>query len=294
MNFLPSAIHDQIIKFLQSRSKIPAKIISSGQLTGGSINNALKLETSQGLFFLKFNKASRFPQMFEKEAKGLSLLHKAAEIDIPEVLQFGEAGDDSYLLLTYVSSSGMRANFWEIFGERLAALHKHKSEKFGIDHDNYMGSLQQSNRFHDKWVDFFIHQRLEPQVRLAREAGEIGKSTVSAFERLYNRLDKIFPPTLPSLVHGDLWSGNYMVNHQGEPCLIDPAVYFGHPEVDIAMSTLFGGFSQAFYDAYNDHNPLENGWRNRSDIYNLYPLLIHVNLFGGSYAHQVQRIVGRF
>lgn len=294
MDFLPSSIHNQIINFLQSRSKIPARIISSGQLSGGSINQALKLETSQGLFFLKYNKASRFQQMFEKEAKGLSLLQKTSVIDVPEVLLTGEAGDYSFLILSYVSSSGMRANFWELFGERLAALHKHKLEKFGLDHDNYMGSLQQSNRFHDKWAEFFIHQRLEPQVRLAREAGEIDKNTVSTFERLYNRLDEIFPPTRPSLVHGDLWSGNFMINHLGEPCLIDPAVYFGHPEVDIAMSTLFGGFSQAFYDAYNDHNPLEKGWRNRSDIYNLYPLLIHVNLFGGSYANQVQRIVGRF
>jgi fructosamine-3-kinase len=294
MNFLPSAIHDQIIYFLQSRSNVPATIISTGQLSGGSINNALRLETNQGIFFLKYNKASRFPQMFEKEAKGLDLLRTAGEMDVPEVLMTGEAGEDSFLLLSYVSSSGMRGNFWEIFGERLAALHKHKSEKFGLDHDNYMGSLQQSNQFHDRWAEFFIHQRLEPQVRLARETGEIGKNTVSAFERLYTRLDEIFPPIKPSLIHGDLWSGNFMVNHLGEPCLIDPAVYFGHPEVDIAMSTLFGGFHQAFYDSYNYHHPLEKGWRNRLDIYNLYPLLIHVNLFGGSYAHQVERIVGRF
>jgi fructosamine-3-kinase len=117
---------------------------------------------------------------------------------------------------------------------------------------------------------------------------------VSAFERLYRRLDEIFPVTLPSLIHGDLWSGNFMVNKQGCACLIDPAAYYGHPEADIAMSTLFGRFDDKFYDAYLDYNPLEKGWRERLDIFNLYPLMVHVNLFGSGYLPPVRSIVGRF
>jgi len=294
MNLLPSAVQQQILQFLQSLTNQPGEIISTKPLSGGSINNALKVETNQGVFFLKYNKAARFPQMFEKEAKGLNVLRNTGTIDVPEVLHAGEAGDRAYLLLSFINSSGMSPDFWELFGKRLTALHSHTTAQFGLDHDNFMGSLYQSNHFHEKWDEFFIHERLEPQVRMAREAGEIGKTTVSSFERLYTKLNELCPPAKPSLVHGDLWSGNFMVNHLGEPCLIDPAVYFGHPEVDIAMSTLFGGFSQAFYDAYNDNNPLEKGWRNRLDIYNLYPLLVHVNLFGGGYLHQVQRIIGRF
>lgn len=294
MDLLPIAIRQHILQFLTSRTNQSVALISSKPLSGGSINNAFQIETSVGNFFLKYNTASKFPQMFQKEARGLELLRNTAAIDVPEVLQTGETGGQAYLLLSCIKSSHTAPDFWEIFSKRLAALHANHALQYGLDHDNYMGSLPQSNRFHEKWDDFFVHERLVPQVKIARDAGEIGQTMVAAFERLYTKLNEICPPSKPSLVHGDLWSGNFMVNHLGEPCLIDPAVYYGHPEVDIAMSTLFGGFSQSFYDAYNDHHSLEKGWRNRSDIYNLYPLLIHVNLFGGGYAHQVQRIVGRF
>jgi protein-ribulosamine 3-kinase len=157
-----------------------------------------------------------------------------------------------------------------------------------------MGSLYQHNTFHNRWINFFIQERLERQVRLARDRGNISSADVSAFERLYKKLEEIFPETKPSLVHGDLWSGNFMINENGLPSLIDPAVYYGHPEVDIAMSTLFGGFADSFYETYNQSNPLEKGWQQRLDYYNLYPLMIHVNLFGESYLRAVRRIIQKF
>ncbi len=291
---LPQPIHQSVINYLNKTGSAKAEILSAYPLSGGSINDAFQIETNKGNFFLKYNNASKYPEMFGKEAKGLSLLRDAGEIDVPEVLHNSEAGQDAFLLLEYIGSSGQATDFWEDFGKSLATLHGHHNQRFGLDHDNYMGSLYQNNNFHDGWAGFFIEERLERQVKLARENGAIGRGLVSGFERLYRRLDEIFPETAPSLIHGDLWSGNFMVNAKGRACLIDPAVYWGHPEIDIAMTTLFGGFNSSFYEAYNRHNPLEKGWQNRLDIYNLYPLMVHVNLFGGGYLASVERIIGRF
>jgi fructosamine-3-kinase len=291
---IPRQIQDAVLEFLSKRFAVAVEISSTRPVSGGSINEAFQIKTNFGSYFLKYNNASRFPQMFEKEAKGLSLLRSAGEIYIPEVIYHAETGRDAFLLLEFIDSANQIEIFWEDFGKRLAKLHNHKGDRFGLDHDNYMGSLHQFNNFHDNWIEFFIHERLERQIKLARENGAIGRNDVSAFERLYKRLDEIFPETLPSLIHGDLWSGNFIVNGKGAACLIDPAVYYGHPEIDIAMSRLFGGFDIRFYESYIEYNPLEKGWEKRLDIYNLYPLMVHVNLFGGSYLGSVQEIIGRF
>ncbi|HPA13528.1 MAG TPA: fructosamine kinase family protein [Bacteroidales bacterium] len=263
-------------------------------LSGGSINEAYRITKGKERFFLKYNHADLYPGMFEKEAAGLKMLHTTGEIDVPEVIHFGNSGDYSFLLLTYIEQGKEKSNFWMEFAKQLAALHSHKAPQFGLDYDNYMGSLYQHNTFHNRWINFFIQERLERQVRLARDRGNISSADVSAFERLYKKLEEIFPETKPSLVHGDLWSGNFMINENGLPSLIDPAVYYGHPEVDIAMSTLFGGFADSFYETYNQSNPLEKGWQQRLDYYNLYPLMIHVNLFGESYLRAVRRIIQKF
>lgn len=291
---LPDQITSSVADFLKTYLSEFDAISGVAAVSGGSINSACRFIAGSRRFFIKYNNASRYPAMFEKEAAGLELLRKAGEIDVPEVIHVNEAGNHAYLLMSYIDSAAEEPHFWQNFGKQLAALHSHKAEKFGLDHNNYMGSLSQSNRFHHAWKDFFVQERLEPQIRLARENGEIGKTDVAAFERFFKRLDEIFPQTQPSLVHGDLWSGNFMVNNRGKACLIDPAAYYGHPEVDIAMSTLFGGFSSQFYDAYCRHNPLEKGWRERMDYYNLYPLMVHVNLFGQSYLGSVRRIINKF
>lgn len=292
---LPEPIEKSVNEFLnQHNEEASAEIHSTQPVSGGSINSAYRLKTSHGDYFLKYNHAGRYPDMFEKEARGLKLLLDPKVISVPEVLLAGEAGEHAFLLLEYMDSAREADDFWDDFGKNLAALHAVKSERFGLDHDNYMGSLYQHNNLHDDWTEFFIMERLERQVKLAREEGNLGRSDVSGFERLYRRLGEIFPPTEPSLIHGDLWSGNFMTDASGRACLIDPAVYYGHPEIDIAMSTLFGGFSPQFYESYKEHNPLEKGWRDRLEIYNLYPLMVHVNLFGGGYLSSVQRVLRRF
>jgi len=291
---IPASIAEKIAGFLQTNNGRPALIISDHQVSGGSINQSFQIKTNQGIFFLKFNDAFRFPLMFQKEANGLDLLRNTGSVCVPEILLAGKAENYTFLLMEFINSAPMKEDFWDDFGKSLAALHSFKSGKFGLEYDNFMGSLEQKNHFHDNWSEFFVRERLEPQVRLARENGTLSKTESEAFSKMYPKLGSIFPETVPSLLHGDLWSGNFMVNQNGKVCLIDPAVYYGHPEIDIAMTTLFGGFAKRFYEVYNHHHPLEKGWQNRLDLYNLYPLMIHVNLFGGSYMASVKRILNRF
>jgi fructosamine-3-kinase len=155
-----------------------------------------------------------------------------------------------------------------------------------------MGSLKQSNKKHTTWSAFFVEERLKKQVSLS--SGYFSTSDHTAFERLYGRLDKLLPVESPAMLHGDLWGGNYMVASDGKPCLIDPAVYYGHREADIAMTTLFGGFDDSFYTSYDQEYRLEKGWQERLDIFKLYPLLIHLNLFGSGYLESILSILRRF
>jgi protein-ribulosamine 3-kinase len=187
-----------------------------------------------------------------------------------------------------------KTNYWKDFAQKLAQLHKNTAPIFGLDHDNYIGSLPQSNRQTQKWTDFFISQRLEPLVTKAVASGLLDSQTAQRFDRLFSKLDQLIPEEKPALLHGDLWSGNVMTDEHGEVCLIDPAVYYGHREVDLAFSTLFGAFHGEFYEAYNEAFPLEKGWKQRIDLFNLYPLLVHLILFGRSYYHQVISTLEKF
>ena len=284
----------EIEKTLSKFVNTPVIIDSFSHVGGGSINDTYKVNSNEGTFFVKKNSASLYPQMFEKEALGLKILNNAKTIELPEVIAYGESGNDSFLILKFINSRSKSDSFWDDFGRQLASLHKNSDKHFGLNHDNYIGSLHQSNNKHDKWSDFFREERLEKQVRLSRNNGAIDAGTVTAFDRFYARLENIFPSEPPALLHGDLWGGNFMVSEKGNPVIIDPAVYYGHREMDLGMSKLFGGFDQQFYNSYNTHYPLENGWKERLDYCNLYPLLVHVNLFGGGYLQSVKTILRKF
>ena len=281
-------------EILTSSLKEEVRIFSFRAVGGGDINAAYKLETNYYPLFVKMDSASRYPEMFVKEASGLRLLAQANCIRTPKVILEGEHLDKSFLILEYLESKRPQNDFWFKLGSGLAKLHMNTSDQFGLDDSNYIGSLRQFNDFKDDWLSFFIEERLLRQIKLAKDSNSIDNTVLSAFERLFKVLNEIIPEEPVALLHGDLWSGNYMVDEVGDPVLIDPAVYYGHREMDLAMTCLFGGFSSDFYKFYNETYPLEKGWESRMDICNLYPLLVHLNLFGSSYLHQVNSILRRF
>jgi fructosamine-3-kinase len=263
---------------------------------GGCINAAYRVITGSGSYFIKLNKSDAYPGMFEAEAKGLELLAASTDLIIPRVVDTGsDAGSGiSYILLEWIEAGVRGHSFWRQFGISLAKMHRHSSEYFGLGHDNYIGSLPQSNTRAVSWPAFFITSRLQPQLKLAVENGLVDPALQKKFELLFEKIGHIFPAEPPALLHGDLWNGNFMASAGGAACLFDPAVYYGHREMDLAMSRLFGGFDEDFYAAYMEAYPLQPGWQQRVDLCNLYPLLVHVNLFGAAYVNQVRAVLEKF
>lgn len=289
-NDLKKAIEDQ----LSEHTGASQKIISSLPMGGGSINDAFELQTNEGKFFLKVNSASRYPEMFRREMQGLQALREPGVIQVPEPKLVGEENDVAWIVMEHIEKGHYGESFRDNFGFQLASLHKVRAGSFGFENDNYIGSLSQKNDRLELWGEFFVNMRIEPLVRQARDAAMLDNGSVASFEKLYLKLDSFFPEEPPSLIHGDLWSGNFMANKKGEPVIYDPAVYYGHREMDIGMSRLFGGFDRQFYESYNDHFPMESGWEERIEVANLYPLMVHVILFGGSYLYDVKSILKRF
>jgi len=288
---IPEHLLSDIQRIIDEIAGTHTEISSFKPVSGGDINQAFHFRTQSGSYFLKYNDAGRFPRMFETEALGLKLLKKPNAPRVPAVIATGESGLHSWLLLEYIPQGSYGKNFWDDFGSALAQLHKNSHESFGLDHDNYIGSLPQSNNNHQTWPEFFIVERLGKQLEMAHKKGFVDSSLMRNFENLFKAIPSIFPQEPPALIHGDLWSGNFMCDSNGNPCIVDPAVYYGFREMDIAMSKLFGGFAGRFYEAYNDTFPMAPGWQQRLDICNLYPLLVHVNLFGGGYLGSVKGIV---
>ena len=261
---------------------------------GGCINNGGRLLTSSGEIFIKWNSARKYPRMFEAESYGLSQLAVHSPLRVPRVFDVIKTGEYQILLLELILEKKRNTNYWYNLGEGLAATHKTTDATFGLLYDNYIGSLPQNNAKSDSLVEFYVKSRFMPQLELARQSDLLTKQDGAMFEKLFTRLNEILPQQNPALLHGDLWSGNIMCDEQGQPVLIDPAIYFGAPEADLAMTRLFGGFDTKFYEAYFAASELPTGIEERIEIYQLYPLLVHVNLFGRSYASQVREILSRF
>ncbi|MFW6019026.1 MAG: fructosamine kinase family protein [Bacteroidales bacterium] len=291
---LHKSIRKEAENILKTYFNEPITINKATSVSGGSINDSWRLETNDETFFLKSNKSDRYPGMFEKEAKGLQILRDTRTVYIPEIIGTGKAEHYSFIVMEYIHPGSRRNDFWSDFAYKLAQMHQNTNDQFGLDHDNYMGSLPQYNKYHENFYDFFILERLEPQLRLAHDNEKMNQGHVQKFEQLYKELKNIIPEEKPALVHGDFYNGNLIISENGTATIVDPAIAYSHREVDIAMSTLFGDFDQEFYNSYNAHLPLENGWEERIPIFNLYLLLIHVNLFGIAYLSSVERIIKDF
>jgi len=268
-----------------------ARVEAASPVSGGDINEAWEVRLGDGRRIFAKTNPSADPAMFPAEARGLEWLSEAGALRVPEVL----ASSAELLALEYLEPAAPRSGFDDALGRGLAALHRFGAPSFGLDHDNFIGRLPQPNASLPRWSDFFRERRLEVQLRAASQSGHIDASLRSAFERLFSRLDdRVGPDEPPARLHGDLWGGNLHIDEQGSPCLVDPAVYGGHREMDLAMMRLFGGFSARVFEAYAEAYPLAPGHADRVALYQLYPLLVHVNLFGGSYVGSVRRALSRY
>ena len=282
-------------------------IAQTDRLSGGDINKAyaLTLNTGDRIFMKANSKANA--DFFTAEAAGLSAIASTKTIATPEILCTGtDDGEDvgySFLLLKFIKSAKARDDYWEVLGQELAALHKADTKalcpdsascnSFGFFQDNFIGARPQINTPDPSWISFFRDNRLAPQFKAADSY--FSQQEKNKITKLLDHLDKfLIEPDHPSLLHGDLWSGNVMCGPQGKAVLIDPAAYIGHAEADLAMTQLFGGFPQKFYDAYYSENPLQPGYEDRRDLYNLYQLLNHLNLFGPTYLGPVLSIVDEY
>lgn len=258
---------------------------------GGCINNACVIEGAGQRYFVKHNEADRLP-MFEAEMEGLRELAQASAVRVPAPICCGCAADRAFLVLEHIEFGDDRLGAMALLGEQLAALHRLPRPHFGWTRDNTLGSTPQRNTPSSDWLAFWYEHRLGFQLALAREHGA-SRRLLDKAGRLSTDAGAFFQgyAPRPSLLHGDLWSGNADTDTEGRPVLFDPAVYYGDREADIAMTELFGGFSTRFYQAYRDAFPLDPGYGVRKTFYNLYHVLNHFNLFGGGYGPQAEQMV---
>jgi len=284
----------------QHLSKIlgkPIQFTKKISVSGGCINQTWKItDTQNNHWFIKTNSPA-LEDMFRNEADGLNKINKSESIRVPDAITYGSAPDFSYLILEYIT---MQAQInQKSTGAQLAQMHrfhnpsKNSGKQFGWPCDNTIGSTPQSNKFKDSWIEFWKNERLLYQLNLAKSKGYSYKAYDNGL-KLANNLSLFFTnyQAKPSLLHGDLWSGNCASDMGSNPVIYDPAAYYGDREADIAMTELFGGFSTAFYDAYNANYALDSGYKTRKTLYNLYHILNHFNLFGGDYASQATSMTG--
>ena len=268
----------------------PFDVEKTSSISGGCINQAYCIEDDKHSFFVKLNKTESL-QMFEAEATGLQEIKNSHTLRVPTPVCWGRNEANAWLVLEYIEMDNTTKNGSAALGTGLAEMHRISFEKFGWVQNNTIGSTPQINKFSLDWIQFWRKHRLGYQLQLAKTNGYTGK-ILKQGEYLMAELDAFFPgiPQVASLLHGDLWSGNYSYDLAGCPVLYDPAPYYGDRETDLAMTELFGGFSTTFYAAYCEAYPLDPGYKIRKTLYNLYHILNHLNLFGRSYLHQAEHM----
>ncbi|MGI9530094.1 fructosamine kinase family protein [Lutimonas sp.] len=273
--------------------RLSSSILSFTRLSGGDINQVYLCATEKESFVVKANDNERFPKMLKKEAQGLDLLRQG-KVQTPKTIDQFDFQDRQFLVVEFIEEGPTNDYFWKRFGQVLSELHQQSVSVFGLEYDNYIGSLSQDNSQEPLWEKFFVERRISPLVKNAFDNGLLDRGHLQNFQEFYKKFSDLVPVEKPSLLHGDLWSGNLLCSKEGQPVFIDPAVYYGHREMDIAMTYMFGGFNPLYLAAYNEQCPLEQGWENRMEIHNLYPTLVHLNLFGSSYRSGVERVLKKY
>ncbi|MCB0667571.1 MAG: fructosamine kinase family protein [Saprospiraceae bacterium] len=261
---------------------------------GGDISTAYRITTARHDFFVKVNHGSDASGMFEAERAGLELIRNTGAIRTPEVINLDHFEDGAFLILENIQSKSPSGEDLRNFGIQLAHLHQKSFENYGGNAANFIGSLPQPNEWSDDWPDFYMVCRLLPQLNMAAERKFLQRKEIPEKAVILESIRPFLSSPHPSLIHGDLWGGNFLIDTEGDPVLIDPAVYYGHHQVDIAMSKLFGGFGREFYNAYYAEMGCAEISQAETDLYQLYYLLVHLNLFGSSYYFPVKKIMDRY
>jgi fructosamine-3-kinase len=282
---MDQALRDHLSSF------VGAPIKHCVAVSGGDIAQAFRIQTATDRFFCKLLQNPGALAMLESEADGLNSIMSTKTVRTPKLYFCDSWENGAVLLMEYIESKRPSSEEMAGFGRQLAQLHQSSSAFYGWGSDNFIGSLPQSNKNHGSWSDFYVEERLMPQLKIAGDSGLLEDRDIPAENRLHKVLEELSLGVRPSLLHGDLWAGNYLIDINGEPVLIDPAVYNGHNEVDLAMSHLFGGFDNSFYRAYEEVFPGDPLTADRLKIYQLYYLLVHLNLFGRSYYSGVKAIL---
>lgn len=285
-------VYVEVEKVLTEKFGKQVRIVSSNTIGGGCINHASKIETNIGSFFLKWN-TNCAEDIFIREAESLQELKKAAgnELIVPEVYAaMSVTKVPGFLVQEYLPTRYSASGDDEKLGRGLAIIHQFQNNKFGFYHNNYCGDSMQNNTWKTNWATFFRDNRLAFLLNLIQKEKALPASEMKIYDRLLQKIPELLPPSSqPALIHGDLWSGNYMITEKG-PALIDPASYYADREMEMGIMTMFGGFSARFYDAYNHVYQLSSDWRERNQLYQLYHILNHYFLFGGGYRNQAIRI----
>ncbi len=288
---LPTALTKAII------TATGLQIVKSTPVGGGDICSTAKISLANNSQVLVKWLSGSLAGLFIAERRGLEILYSAGILRVPKVLAQAETAGDcpAFILMEWLGRGSDTAGVAEALGNGLAAMHRVTSPAFGLNHDNFIGSNPQPNLPAQDWVAFFRDQRLGFQMELAGRNGYLSPPRVRRLEKLMARLANWLPTHPPaSLLHGDLWRGNWLVTASGKPALVDPAVYYGHREAELAFTELFGGFPDSFYAAYNRAWPLDSDYRERKDLYNLYHLLNHLNIFGRGYGGSVDAILRQY
>ena len=283
---------EQIIRHISDQ--IQSEITAFRPVSVGDISSAYLLETQSQKFLLKVNSKSFAKSLFLAEQKGLQAIEDTKTIAVPRVHLVGELGGKAFLLMDFIESRRPNAKDYTHLGRDLAKLHLTSSDQFGFSSDNFIGSLPQYNAWHADWAEFYWDERIAPQLELTRKNEALEEKYIPSKDRAIKIFVQLFGEVCPALLHGDLWGGNYLIAADGTPYLIDPAVCYGHSMMDVAMSRLFGGFDAEFYDSYHQIIPQPQFYREQIDIYQLYYLLVHLNLFGRSYRSSVVDILERY
>ncbi len=295
---LPEALHTAVTAVLRAAGD-DSSIEQTRPLAGGCINHALRLDTRHSSYLLKWN-TNPLPDMFPVEASGLQLISDTRTVRVPSVLAAANTTPThpAFILLEWLEGTERVTSptMQETLGRHLAAMHRASTPAYGLDHDNYLGTMPQYNGWDENWLTFFRERRLRPQINLAQRHGHMPSNRQRGLERVIDRLEDWLGGVerQPSLLHGDLWGGNVIAGPDHTPALIDPAVYYGDREAELAYTELFGGFSSHFYAAYQETWPLAPGYAERRDMYNLYHLLNHLNHFGESYGSGVDAVIKQY